>query len=129
MSIRQLARAQSHGIGATAVWHRDIFDLFGPITETGIYEDSVLLFRARLIGEVSYIDDRLVRYRRGVGLTAGKADGEKEFETSLAVLRQRLADCRSGAPHERKVIRNLERKLGIRAERHATQSGETDGDE
>jgi glycosyltransferase involved in cell wall biosynthesis len=126
MSIQQLSRAMSHGIGATAVWHRDIFDLFGPITETGIYEDSVLLFRARLIGDVSYIDDRLVRYRRGLGLTAGKgADSEKEFETSLAVLRQRLADCRSGAPHEGKVIRNLERKLGIRVNRR--QGG--DGDE
>jgi glycosyltransferase involved in cell wall biosynthesis len=127
MSLRQLARAQSHGIGATAVWHRDIFDLFGPITETGIYEDSVLLFRARLIGDVSYIDDRLVRYRRGVGLTAGKAaDSEKEFETSLAVLRQRLADCLSGAPHESKVIRNLERKLGIRTDRHQGQAEEGD---
>jgi glycosyltransferase involved in cell wall biosynthesis len=125
MSIQQLSRAMSHGIGATAVWHRDIFDLFGPITETGIYEDSVLLFRARLIGDVSYIDDRLVRYRRGLGLTAGKGvDKEKEFETSLAVLRQRLADCRSGAPHEGKVIRNLERKLGIRVNRRQGEGGE-----
>jgi glycosyltransferase involved in cell wall biosynthesis len=129
MSIQQLSRAMSHGIGATAVWHRDIFDLFGPITETGIYEDSVLLFRARLIGDVSYIDDRLVRYRRGLGLTAGKgADSEKEFETSLAVLRQRLADCRSGAPHEGKVIRNLERKLGIRVNRRQGGDNQDDGD-
>jgi glycosyltransferase involved in cell wall biosynthesis len=124
MSLQQLSRAMSHGIGATAVWHRDIFDLFGPITETGIFEDSVLLFRARLIGEVSYIDERLVRYRRGQGLTAGKGeDREKEFETSLAVLRQRLADCRSGAPHEGKVIRTLERKLGIRADRGQGSTG------
>jgi glycosyltransferase involved in cell wall biosynthesis len=128
MTIRQLSRAKSYGIGATAVWHRDIFDIFGPIADPGIYEDSVLLFRARLIGGVSYIDDRLVRYRRGQGLTAGKgADHEKEFETSLAVLRQRLADCRKGAPHERKVIRNLERKLGIREDRRTGSAGEDGG--
>jgi hypothetical protein len=115
MSIQQLARAMSHGIGATAVWHRDLFDLFGPIAETGLYEDSVLLFRARLIGTVSYIDERLVRYRRGQGLTAGKRDDrEKDFAATLATLRQRLADCRSGAPHESKAIKTLERKLGIR---------------
>jgi hypothetical protein len=65
-----------------------------------------------------------------VGLTAGKgADSEKEFETSLAVLRQRLADCRSGAPHLRKVIRNLERKLGIRADRRPGEADKGERDE
>lgn len=112
MSLPRLAQAMSHGIGATAVWHRDLFDRFGPITQTGLYEDRVLLFRARLIGTVSYLEDRLVRYRRGVGLSAGRDDtAERGREVDLATLRQRLADCRHAAPDQHRVIQALERKL------------------
>lgn len=115
MNLPQLARAMSHGIGATAVWHRDLFETFGPITETGLYEDRVLLFRARLIGTAAYIDDRLVRYRRGLGLSAGKGtDAEKDAQIDLATLRQRLADCRHAAPDQHRVIKALERKLDKR---------------
>lgn len=48
-SLAELARAMSHALGASCAWHRDLYDRFGPITETGLYEDQVFLFRARLI--------------------------------------------------------------------------------
>jgi glycosyltransferase involved in cell wall biosynthesis len=129
MSLPHLARAMSHGIGATAVWHRDLFDIFGPITETGLYEDRVLLFRARLISSVAYIDDRLVRYRRGHGLSAAKGvDPEKDLQINLATLRQRLADCRRAAPEQTRVIKALERKLEKRLNQRATQAEDMDDD-
>lgn len=112
MSLAELGRAMSHGIGATCAWHRDLFDRFGPIQETRLYEDRVMLFRARLIGSVGYIDDRLVRYRRGMGLTsASQRDPLKDLDVDIATLRQRIEDCRLVAPDQRKVVRGMEKKL------------------
>ena len=121
MTMRELARVMSHGIGATSAWHRDLYDRFGPIQETGLYEDRVMLFRARLIGSVGYVDDRLVRYRRGLGLTSvGKRNSLKDLDVDIATLRQRTLDCQKVAPDERKVLRVLANKLQSRlAERDA----------
>ncbi len=120
-SLPELARAISHAIGATSAWHRDIFTSFGPITETGLYEDQVFLFRGALLGKVSYIDERLVRYRRDVGLSfEGKGDDLKRIGISLAVLRQRKLDVLRFAPHRRDVLKSLDRKTEKRlAEREA----------
>jgi glycosyltransferase involved in cell wall biosynthesis len=115
MSLPQLARAMSHGIGATAVWHRDLFRIFGPITETGLYEDRVLLFRARLIGTVGYVPDRLVRYRRGMGLSSRKdMDPAKLLQVDLATLRQRRADVLKVAPDRRDILKALDKKQARR---------------
>lgn len=121
MTLPALARAMSHGIGATCAWHRDLFDRFGPIQETGLYEDRVMLFRARLIGTVGYVDDRLVRYRRGMGLSAASQRNPlKDLDLDIATLRQRRLDCQKVAPDQRKVLRALTDKLEARlAEREA----------
>lgn len=125
-SIKDLARAISHTIGATCVWHRQLFDHFGPITERGLYEDQVLYFRARLLGSVTYIDERLVRYRRGIGLSfASKKDPMKQLEMNINVLRQRLSDLEKAAPQPKKVRKSLERKLERRlAQRDAALAGQ-----
>jgi glycosyltransferase involved in cell wall biosynthesis len=52
-SLPDLAKAMSHALGASSAWHRDLFTRFGPIVETDLFEDQVLMFRARLIGTVS----------------------------------------------------------------------------
>jgi len=47
-SLPDLARSMSHALGASSAWHRDTFDRFGPIVETNLFEDQVLMYRARL---------------------------------------------------------------------------------
>ncbi len=125
-SLPELARAMSHALGASCAWHRDLFERFGPITETGLYEDQVFLFRARLIGGVSYIDQRLVRYRRGIGISFGsKKDALKKLNIDVAVLRQRTLDCLRVAPDRRDILKSLARKLEKRLnERDMLLSGQ-----
>jgi glycosyltransferase involved in cell wall biosynthesis len=126
-SIKDLARVISHAVGASCAWHRAIFDRFGPITERGLYEDQVFLFRARLLGHVSYIDERLVRYRRGIGVSfEAKGNDLKRIEISINVLRQRMLDVRNFAPNSRSIIKSLTRKLEKRlAQREAILGGKT----
>jgi glycosyltransferase involved in cell wall biosynthesis len=110
-SLPELARAMSHALGASSAWHRKIFDCFGPITETSVLEDQILLFRARLLGNVSYIDDRLLQYRRGIGLSfQSKNDTEKMLRRDLAVLRQRRRDVLTVAPDRHDVLKSIARK-------------------
>jgi glycosyltransferase involved in cell wall biosynthesis len=125
-SLPELACATSHAIGASCCWHRDLFDRFGPITETGLFEDQVLLFRARLLGKVAYLDERLVQYRRRIGLSASGRDGPEKVERSIAVLRQREADVLKVAPERSDILAALRRKLGKRiAERASAAEGKS----
>jgi glycosyltransferase involved in cell wall biosynthesis len=130
-SLKDVARAISHAIGATCVWHRDIFEKFGPITERGLYEDQVFYFRARLLGSVSYIDERLVRYRRGIGISfAAKKDKMKLLDLNINVLRQRIADLQKAGPRPKNIRKSLTRKLEKRlAQREAALAGTGDVDD
>ncbi|MDP3263747.1 MAG: glycosyltransferase [Tabrizicola sp.] len=124
-SLPELARAMSHALGASCAWHRDLYERFGPITETGLYEDQVFLFRARLIGSASYIDERLVRYRRGIGISFGsKNDTLKKLNIDISILRQRTLDCLKVAPDRGDILKSLRKKLDKRlAERDALTTG------
>lgn len=51
-------------LGATAGYEKCVFDYFGPIDERAKQEDGVISFRALLMGELLYIDQCLVKYRR-----------------------------------------------------------------
>jgi glycosyltransferase involved in cell wall biosynthesis len=53
--------------GATHAWKRDIFDVFGPIPSEMRAEDILLPFRSALLGEIRYIYEPLVHYRRDSG--------------------------------------------------------------
>ncbi len=53
--------------GATHAWKRDIFDVFGPIPDEVRAEDILLPFRSALLGEIRYIYEPLVLYRRDSG--------------------------------------------------------------
>lgn len=130
-SLPDLARAISHVIGATCVWHRAIFDRFGPITTGGLYEDQVFYFRARLLGDVSYIDQRLVRYRRGIGVSfASKKDEMKRLDLNINVLHQRTLDVQRIAPHRKDILKSLGRKLEKRlAQREAATTGQAVNDD
>lgn len=50
--------------GATQAWSKATFDFFGPMDPGVGAEDIVIPFRAALLGEIRYIHEPLVRYRR-----------------------------------------------------------------
>ena len=110
-----LAKAISHALGASSAWHRDLFARFGPITETTVFEDQVLMFRARLLGRVTYIDERLLQYRRNLGLSfQSKEDRVKKLTQDLAIMRQRRADVQSVCPDRQDILRAIAQKEGRR---------------
>ncbi len=51
-------------LGCSQAWHRRVFEQFGPLGKEVIFEDHVIPLRAALLGEVKYIDEALVLYRR-----------------------------------------------------------------
>ena len=116
-SLPDLARAMTHALGASSAWHRDLFSRFGKITETDVLEDQVLMFRARLIGNVSYIDEPLLTYRRGIGLSfQSKDDIGRTLRRDLAVLRQRRLDTLSVLPDRLDILKSIDRKLRKRSQ-------------
>jgi hypothetical protein len=115
--LPDLARAMSHALGASSAWHRDIFGRFGAITETDVLEDQVLMFRARLLGDVAYIDEPLLTYRRGIGLSfQSKDDIEQKLRRDIAVLRQRRLDTVSVFPDRHDILKSIDRKLKRRCQ-------------
>ncbi len=70
-SAISIARNFRGCIGASSFYHKRVFNDFKLIDSGVIHEDMVLNFRAALIGEVVYIPDQLVGYRRHEGSTHG----------------------------------------------------------
>lgn len=60
------ANVDAYAAGSTLAVRRDVVETFGPL-DPAINEDVVLPFRASLVGDVHYIDEALVRYRRWEG--------------------------------------------------------------
>jgi glycosyltransferase involved in cell wall biosynthesis len=58
---------RDHGtlVGATLGWSRELWDVFGPISPIGIFDDFPTCFRASLIGEIRYVPEPLVNFREG----------------------------------------------------------------
>lgn len=90
-------------IGATAAYRKSVLVTFGPIVEKNTYEDLVLGFRAQLMGGLLYIDEALVKYRAGIGLSARvtpKTYSERlllrknSIARQLSTARQRYADSK-----------------------------------
>lgn len=48
--------------GAAAMYHRDVFAMFGPLTFAQV-EDSPLTIRSRILGSVIALPDKLIKYR------------------------------------------------------------------
>ena len=92
-------------IGASGAVKRTLFEKFGPIKYMSAYEDLVFLSRAIMSGDkVIYIDESLVKYRVGSGVTSIPTiwvDGLSVFVNkrilsilaAVDVFRQRLADA------------------------------------
>lgn len=90
-------------IGASHAWHKSLFTTFGDITEKGAYEDLVLAYRSAILGGLVYIDEPLVYYRHGVGISHIKKENVPKKIANrnklayvnkhmIPVLKQRLID-------------------------------------
>lgn len=88
--VADVATAKALYLGATAAWHKALFRKYGPVPETPVYEDLILGFRAALEGGVRLIDEPLIRYRIGGGISTRKARFESEEE--VRAMRQRFLE-------------------------------------
>ncbi len=96
----RMAGVASIYIGATAAFRTRFYRQFGRIAQQDTYEDLVLGFRAALVQGIRYIDQPLVQYRVGVGLSYQHLDKQvkrterriKSIRRHLGTLRQRRAD-------------------------------------
>lgn len=52
-------------IGATTLYDRQIYDVFGPLPSDCLVEDGPQFFRAALLGDIAFVDAPLMRYRMG----------------------------------------------------------------
>ena len=64
-SAESFLKGDARLLGATHAFSRKTFELFGPLDEKVVYEDTVIPFRSLLLGDVLYIDEPLVRHRVG----------------------------------------------------------------
>ncbi|RMG82451.1 MAG: glycosyltransferase, partial [Chloroflexi bacterium] len=111
------ARSASIYIGATGAIHKSLYCKFGLIDETKTYEDLVLGFRAILLSGLQYINESLVEYRTGVGISSRhKCSGKikraqriRQQEHLLATFRQRLHDIEK-IDHPDSTLRTILRK-------------------
>jgi glycosyltransferase involved in cell wall biosynthesis len=60
-------------IGASEAWSRTLIERFPAMSEKVWAEDQVFGFRGRLLGPIGVIDEALVRYRSGSGLTTSRS--------------------------------------------------------
>ena len=121
-------------LGATCAWHKDLFRKYGPIAYDDCYEDLIFGFRAALEKRISFIDEDLVRYRLGTGLTSSasrytspedyQAKRARDIQREISVLRQRRDDGRLfGLRADDPIMRTIERRLADRELRHTSVTG------
>lgn len=123
-------------IGASGAVKRTLFEKFGPIKYMSAYEDLVFLSRAIMSGEkVMYIDESLVKYRVGSGVTSIptiSSDSlrlfiEKRILSILAhadVFRQRLADAEKSCvvPECFEVMNKIHGRVDVQLARYLCYS-------
>ncbi len=122
--IEVCATSPSIIIGAAHAWHRNVFNIFGDITELGAYEDLVIAYRSALLDGLVYIDLPLVAYRLDVGISQIiKIDNEvinksvyietltRHNNIMLPVLRQRLKDSLLIELKNKFLVNNIKREI------------------
>ena len=51
-------------LGASLTWHRKVFDVLGPLLSGSITEDRPIAFRSMILGNIEYLKEALVLWRR-----------------------------------------------------------------
>ena len=87
-------------IGASGAFRTQVFSRFGDIMYEQVYEDLIFAFRASLLGKVKFVEEPLLYYRTGIGISslghiAHLRSTEKKIylmSHASAVFSQRLRD-------------------------------------
>lgn len=117
MIFKDIAGSLELYIGATGAWNKKMLTKFGPLYYKNAYEDLTLGFRASLLDSLVHIDESLVCYRSGTGITQKPIEYfnikelfkryNRGFKKQLAVLMQRKMDLKCIKPiliGERKLV-------------------------
>mgnify|MGYP000920396761 CR=1 FL=1 len=119
---KDISTSLSHYLGASGAWHRDLFEKYGPIRSEAIYDDHILGFRAALEKRVRLINEPLLYYREGVGISHSRntilnrnknqMSRKKILRQTVSVYTERLEDALNfGLEYDDPVISQLERAL------------------
>lgn len=93
--------------GATAAWTRDLFERFGPLVERNALEDTVLAFRALLLGgEIIFLADPLVQYRVAVSTWIRPASSAMQHDQIMHRI-SRFAECQLGSLRQMRMDLSL----------------------
>jgi len=107
MDLGDIAISLGLYIGATGAWSKKLFEDFGPLYYKNAYEDSTLGFRAALTDSLLYINESLVNYRIGIGISCNKYSLEpfgiykkliNEYRPQTDVFLQRKMDLKCIKP-------------------------------
>lgn len=121
MKTEDMSISNSMHIGATAGYRKELYRLFGPITELNTYEDLIYGFRAAMLNGLGYIEKSLVHYRVNVGISSqfSRKNGVDKtlqriaaIKHQLATLRQRKKDCNSlSCLHRESLLRAISKGM------------------
>lgn len=91
LTIHWFVQHRSWVMGSSHAWHRSVFDVFGPLNDGVVSEDSAIPFRSLLLGTIRYIHEPLVLRRftgtnismRGFTLWNKTTSGKKYREYAI----------------------------------------------
>lgn len=95
--------------GCSSVFHKDVFQVFGPMAKDIVQSDRVIPFRAALLGTLHYIQEPLVLYRRH--------DGNITRPPNDLTSKRLIAWALHGKRLRLKVLENYSRDLQVQDER------------
>ena len=117
-----ISTSLSHYLGASGAWHRKLFSKHGPIRSELVYDDHILGFRAALEKKVHFINEPLLYYREGVGIShsknknlsksSNKLNRIKILKQAISVYTERKEDAfKFGLKYNDPIIKKLELAL------------------
>ncbi len=83
-----LAPSLCHYLGASGGWSRELFRKYGPLNRSQVFDDHILGFRAALEGRITLINEPLLYYREGVGIS--HLDFKDRRRSAICVRRIRI---------------------------------------
>lgn len=116
MSLEEAAISSSIYLGASGAWSREIVNKYGTISHSNAYEDLVMGFRAILENKIYYVDQCLLLYRIGNGISnsnyVDKIENRKRIiRVMIDVLSQRMEDFSISSVKSSHAIESIENQL------------------
>jgi hypothetical protein len=114
-ALALVASGMKNGIGATALYSKMLFEVFGPIQDFAKVEDRPMFFRSALAGGILFVDEPLVFYRQG-GISDSKGETmsekflfsgrQKALSWKISNMRCHLADLKTLGGYQEEALRH-----------------------